>query len=67
MVLVKDDERPRNQWQLARVIETTTDDDGFVRKVKVVTGASLNNNGKRMGPLTTLQRPVHKLVLLVGN
>ena len=67
VVLVKDDERPRNQWQLARVIRTTNDDDGFVRKVKVITGASLNNNGKRMGPLATLQRPVHKLVLLVVN
>ncbi|KAK3087993.1 hypothetical protein FSP39_013221 [Pinctada imbricata] len=55
IVLVKDIDMPRNNWPMARVIEANPDDDGLVRrvKVKVQTG--------------TLERSIHKLVLLVAN
>ena len=55
IVLIKDDNLPRNQWSMARVIQTLTDKRGFVRNVTVKTSTS------------TLDRPVQKLVLLVKN
>lgn len=30
VVIVKDDNVPRNDWKLARIVETSTDDDGLV-------------------------------------
>ena len=68
IVLVKDDNLPRNQWHLGRVLETTTSDDQLVRSVKLAVGdRSLNENGRRSTPLSTLERPIHKLVLLLEN
>jgi len=59
IVLVKDENLPRNQWPLARVREIFPDkSDGLVRKVKLYVPTS-----KSM-----LTRPIHKLLLLVeGN
>ena len=67
VVLVKDDERPRNQCQLAEVIEVFPGSNNHVRKVKVAMSAQLSNSGKCDGPLTVFERPVNKLVLLVEN
>ena len=65
IVIVKEDGLPRNKWQLARVTETYPSDDGKVRKVQVaIADSSADNKGKRRLPLTLLQRPIHKLVLL---
>lgn len=58
IVLVKDVDLPRNQWPLARVVETTTDDDGLVRRVRVKMGS------KGSAPCV-LERNIHKLVLIV--
>ena len=55
IVLIKDDNLPRNQWAMARVIETHNDRRGFVRNVTVKTSTSV------------LERPVQKLVLLLEN
>jgi len=52
VVIVADDNAPRNLWHLGRVTETYLSSDGFVRTVKVTTRTS------------TLLRPVHKLCLL---
>jgi len=52
VVIVADDNAPRNLWHLGRVTETYPSSDGFVRTVKVTTRTS------------TLLRPVHKLCLL---
>ena len=52
LVLVVDN-NPRNLWTMARVSEIHGDDKGLVRAVTVKT---------RTG---TLQRPIHKLVLLL--
>ena len=52
IVILVDDNSPRNTWQLGRVAETYSSDDGLVRTVKVVTKTA------------TLIRPIHKLCLL---
>ena len=67
IVIVKNDELPRNRWQLARVQDVYPDEDELVRKVKIEVGdRSRDNNGKRVHVATVLERSVHKLVLLVA-
>ncbi|XP_030831163.1 uncharacterized protein LOC105447377 [Strongylocentrotus purpuratus] len=66
IVIVKDVNAPRNQWPLARVIRVFPSEDGHIRKVKIVVGDSrVCNSGKRKNPLQELERPIHKLVLLL--
>ena len=67
VVIVKDDNKARNRWNLARVIETYPNKaDGLVRSVKVAIGdPSLPSTGKRVHPLSVLERPIQKLVLLL--
>nr|XP_029136991.1 uncharacterized protein LOC114921292 [Labrus bergylta] len=68
VVIVKDDNTPRNEWKLARVVETSEDDDGLVRKVKIQIGKrDLGKKGERLKPLSFLERPVQKLVVLVED
>ena len=68
IVIVKEDNVPRNEWKLARIVETSEDDDGLVRKVKVQMGQSnLNRKGERLTQPSILERPVQKLVMLVEN
>ena len=56
---------PRNTWQLGLAIETISSNDGLVRKVNVSVGTTnLNRMGQRDRPLQTLERPIHKLVVL---
>ena len=67
-VIIKDDNLPRNSWQLGRVDETVLDDDGHVRKVRVAIGdRSLNAKGKRVKQIAYLERPIQKLVLLLED
>ena len=54
VVLLKENQSPRNRWPMAKVIDTHPDDQGQVRSVTVLT-----SNGSE------LERPVNKLVLLV--
>ena len=56
IVIIKDDNQPRNCWLLAVVVETFPSEDGHVRKVKVRAGSGTQN---------CLERPVNKLVVLV--
>lgn len=35
IVIIKDDNLPRNHWQLGRVVENVQESDGLVRRVKV--------------------------------
>lgn len=54
----------RQKW----VEETYPSDDGLVRKVKLAVGDStLDNKGRRKRPISYIDRPVHKLVLLLSN
>ena len=43
-------------------------EDGFVRKVKLLMAdGDLDDYGKRQGPPSYLERPIHKLVLLLTS
>ena len=58
VVLVKDDDASRNQWPMARVVSVEKSScDGLVRSVTVYCASTGS----------TLKRPIHKLVLLVGS
>lgn len=62
----KTDDLTRNEWQLARVTETTTNKDGLVRRVKVCLGdRNLERDGHRFNKLSVIERPVQKLILLL--
>jgi hypothetical protein len=52
VVIIIDENAPRNTWLLGRVVETFASSDGLVRSAKVVTKSS------------ELVRPIHKLCLL---
>lgn len=63
VVMEKADDLPRNEWRLARVIDTATDKDGLVRKVKIRYGEKGHYSGKQ----SIVERPVQKLVLLLES
>ena len=63
----KDEDTPRNQWKMCRIIEAQPDQDGLVRKVMLDIGnPNLTPDGRRQA-LSTLERPIHKLVLLMSE
>lgn len=65
IVMIKDDNLPRNQWKLGRVMVAEPDDDGSVRKISLKTrSSSLNEKGKVIWSVSQLERPIYKLVLL---
>ena len=68
VVIVKENEsETRGQWPLARVMETFPSADGRVRKVRLkMADAALDKRGRRKHPPTLLDRPVHKIVLLLA-
>ena len=55
LVLITDNRMARNNWPMARVIETHPDSRGQVRSVKIATAT------------TTLDRPINKLLLLLDT
>ena len=57
IVLVKDDDLPRNQWSMGRITEVYHSNDGLVRSTNVC--SSLNEQ--------ILPRSITKLVLLIGS
>lgn len=66
IVIIKDDNLPRNQWQLGRVLETVQDSDGLVRRVKVKVGAhKAQGNRCSFSKHSVIERPIQKLVLLL--
>ena len=66
IVIDKEDDLPRNQWMLARVVKTHTSEDGLVRKVEIEKATrDLDTKGKRKNQLSRYERPIHKLVVLV--
>lgn len=65
IVLLKDDNVSRNQWRMGRVVETTEGSDGLVRKVKLALSASKLDKGSNQQSLTYLERPIHKLIVLL--
>ena len=66
VVLICDENLVRNDWRLARVVETFTSSDNLVRSVRLqVATANLDKNGRRQSDIQFLNRPVHKLILLL--
>ncbi|XP_038055409.1 uncharacterized protein LOC119727556 [Patiria miniata] len=66
VVISKEGEQTRNQWPLGRVVETYPSNDGRVRSVKLLMADGTRDNlGRRQHSPSLLDRPVHKLVLLV--
>ena len=64
-----DENLARNGWSLCRVEVTYPSGiDSTVRKVKLRIGdPSLDKNDKRVQPISYLDRPVQKVVLLLEN
>lgn len=56
VVIIKDDNTPRNRWQLARIVAANQGTDGRIRTVKLV----LADAGEVKFPV----RPVQKLFLI---
>ena len=56
IVIVKDNDTPRNLWKVCCVKEAVQDSDGLVRRAKLTIGSR--------NLLSTIERPIHKLVLL---
>lgn len=68
VVIVKEDDSIRSQWPLGRVAETYPSQDGSIRKVKLqMANRELNKDGSRKCPPTFLERPIHKIVLLLPS
>ena len=68
VVLVKDHSDVRNHWPLAVVEETYASKDGHIRKVKLrMASRNLDKNGHPTRNIVYLERPIHKLVLLVES
>lgn len=68
IVIIKEEDVPRNEWKLAKVVEAREDDDGLVRKVAVKVGErKLGKGGERLNQPSIVQRPIQKLVVLVKS
>ena len=66
VVISKESEEARNKWPLGRVVQVYPSEDGLVRKVKLLMAdEDLDDCGKRQSPPSYLDRPIHKLVLLL--
>ena len=70
VVLLADENFPRGQWPLARVIEVFRSEDGLVRSAKVKTSCTVMTRTRRQRQrevkttVTTLVRPITKLCRL---
>ena len=68
IVIIKEEDVPRNEWKLAKVVEAHEDDDGLVRKVTVQVGErKLGKRGEHLNQPFIIQRPIQKLVVLVKS
>ena len=68
IVIIKEDNAPRNRWQLARVVAVYQGSDGRVRTVKLaLADACLDDRGRRTSAVKFLERPIQKLVLLTSK
>lgn len=65
IVLVTEDNLPRNLWTYGIIDETITGSDGKVRKGRVrMANSAIDNQGKAISPASILERPIQKLILL---
>ena len=68
VMLRSEDNIVRNVWTLGRVVQVYASSDACVRSCKVqVASSALNDKGQRQNTPLMLDRPVHKLVVLLPN
>ena len=68
IVIVMDENLPRNRWKLALVQEAFPSDDGLVRKVKMaIATESLEDSGRTTKPTVYLERSVQKLIPITAQ
>lgn len=68
IVLLQDGTDLRGTWRLAKVVEAIPDEDNLVRKVKLLMGnPDIGRDGKRSSSPMYLDRPVHKLKLILED
>lgn len=66
IVIIQDDAAFRNDWKLAKVTAVYPSEDGCVRKVQLlISDSSLDDQGKRQSKQVHLDRPIHKIVILL--
>lgn len=65
IVMLLDENLPRNQWLYGMVAEPISSSDGKVRRVKVkMSNQGIDNKGKVITERSTLERPIQKIILL---
>ncbi|XP_047483301.1 uncharacterized protein LOC125035146 [Penaeus chinensis] len=68
IVIVKEQNLPRNSWKLGCVSDVMPSKDGLVRKARItMADSSLDAFGRRTKAAVNLERPIHKLILLVES
>ena len=68
IVIIKDDDMIRNEWKLGRITQIKVSKDGLVRSASIrVADPTLDKHGKRQNKVIELNRPIHKLVLILEN
>ncbi len=65
IVILHNDGTQRNEWKLARVVETYPSADGIVRKLKLIVSDNTFVKGKPHTRSVYLERPIHKVVTLI--
>ncbi|XP_064630374.1 uncharacterized protein LOC135489117 [Lineus longissimus] len=66
IVILNDADLPRCDWKLAMVETTEKGRDDLTRTVKLrMASAELTADGKRKGKVRFLERPIHKLIMLL--
>lgn len=66
VVIISDNNMHKRNWQLGRIESTFANEDDLVRRVRVrIATSNLDANGKRQQSVQFLDRPIHKLVLLL--
>ena len=66
-VVIVQDDVPRNEWPLGKIMETTTDKQGLVRSVKIKLGARNSPKKGNDAKCSIIERPVQKVVLLIED
>lgn len=65
-IIVEKTDLPHNEWKLAKVLETVTDKDGLVRKVKICLGDQKTGKQRQCSVKPSIvERLVQKLILLL--
>ena len=64
-IVIVQEEVPRNEWPLGRIMETSTDQQGLVRAVKIKLGFRNSQKKESDARKQVIERPVQKVVLLM--